>query len=291
MPTMPTNADTGFLLGYGGWASMQMRSGDGAGSRTGGRKSAKIYLSCTGAEYSRAHTAPLLRSLSAPWDTENRAPIRIGFGVWNYTGSVDFELDDAAAGILLTDEFFYRRSFLDFELCDGEALLKIPGAVWDSATITAAPGKLVTGSLSFSSCNGYESEIKPENATHPKPDFGELQPYWSYGAEGVEHFTLNFTRDVSPVYLNEHKWCGPTYLRVGNLSVKMDITCWQKWFDHRSVRLGKRKIEFGENSFQAARAYRFNGPEEAAKTYTLTAVADKNTNPLFTLSNYTRGRH
>lgn len=289
MPPIPTSTptapETGFLLGYGGWASMTLRSGAGAGSLRGGKASNKIYLSCTGGEYSRSHTAPMLRPLSAPWNTEDRAPIRIGFGVWSYTGSIDFEMDNAAAGVLLDDAFFYRQNFLDFELCDGKAQLKIPGAVWDSATITATPGKLVTGSLSFASCNGYEAEIEPDDATHPNLDFKNLEPYWSYGAEGVEHFSLNFTRDVSPVYLNEHHWCGPTYLRVGNLTVKLDITCWQTWFDHLSIRLGSKKITFNDNSFQATRAYRLGGREESTKTYSLTAVAAKSTGPLFTLSN------
>lgn len=275
-------AETGFLLGYGGWAAFRLRSGSGAGAVKGGKATAMVYVPCESASYSRRHSVPLLNAFSLPWNRADRAPVRIGFGTFGYTGSLDFELDDQAAAVLFSDDFFVRRNFLDIELCDGEALLRVPGAVWNSLTITAAAGQLVKATIAFDSCNGYNRVIEAADAEHPHPAFGELQPYWSYGADGIENFTLTIGRETSPVYLNEPYWCGPTYIRVGRMSATLAITCWRRWFNHRSIRLGDRTIKFNANSFQESREYRLSGQEESAKSYTLQAAAGSGDGALFT---------
>ena len=278
--------DTSYLMGYGSWAVIRLRWGDNA-PNTPSSFSANdgIIVPLLSAEYSKSQNVPTATTFHTPLNTSTRSIIRLSSGTSSYSGSISFELTGRLANLIFTQEMMYRRNFLDIMICDGEATIPIVGAVWNSFTISANPNSIVNGSISFSSCNGYRENIQVNNGNSP-PDFFDdlpnLAPYWQYGAEGVESFSLSFSRSVNPIYLNEPVWIGPSYLRVGMLEANFQITCWEKWFNHLTLQLGPRKITFNSSAFTSQRSYSFSGLSgNGVKSYTVNALGQYGSNQIF----------
>jgi hypothetical protein len=61
--------------------------------------------------------------------------------------------------------------------------------------------------------------------------------YWDCGGRGVESFTINFTQDVTPIYLN-NIYVMPTYFRVGNFSINASIVS----YDNLDISVNKSTI-------------------------------------------------
>lgn len=276
---------TGFVLGYGSWCRMRLRYG-ASSNLSGGTATGYYTVLMTGGNYTRTMTVPTQRTFSTPFSSEKRGVIRSGMGVYAYAGSLSFDLTNSVSSMILSQGFFTRNSFLDLILCDGEGRITLPGCVWNSLSISANPNALVTCSLGFLSCNGYRHDIIVDDAPTGDMDLGspELAPYWKYGGEGMQGFSLNISRSVTPMYLNQRNWIGPSYLRVGHMNVSFSVTCWQKWFDHREIVLGSKKIVFNASAFQNERSYTFGSAEgESSKTYTNTAVSLNSYSELFSI--------
>lgn len=279
-------ADTTYLMGYGSWAVMRLRHGDDEPNISGSFSNAgTIILPLLSADYSKSMNVPTATTYDTPLSTSTRSTIRTGSGVQSYSGSVNFELTRSLSLLVFQNSFMVRRNFLDMRLCDGEARIDVEGAVWSNFSINGSAGEIIGSSLSFSSCNGFKNNIQVEEKPQAPGDFDDLpdlEPYWQYGAEGAESFSLSFSRSVQPVYLNEDSWKGPSYLRVGVLEVDFQITCWEKWFDHLSVALGKRKIVFNSSAFVSQRGYNFSGLNgNGTKSYSVTALGKDGADQIF----------
>ena len=284
-----SNANIGFLLGYGSFCTMKLRSGENSGSTGGGEyTSALLKVPLLSGNYDRNMTVPLQSTFSTPLDGSKKGKIRTGCGVYSYAGAINFELSDELSGILFGEfGFFDRRSFLDITLCDGEGQIEIPGAVWNSFTLAGEVGNIIQCSISFQSCNGYRHEIAvaPPGTEADYSQLPELEPYWKYGGEGLQGFQLSISRAVTPTYLNEIDWIGPSYLRVGHMDASFSVTCWEKWFEHNSIILGKRLLTFNSSSFHGSRGYQFAGINgEGMKTYTNNAASLGGDKELFSLA-------
>lgn len=254
---------------------MRLRYGDDAGALFGGFESEIIRVPLINGSYDRSMSLNLTTTLSVPLNSTERGKVRTSTGTYSYSGNLTFELSDELRNLIFTNEFFFRRNFLDIALCDGEGLIEIPGAVWSSLSISGEVGSIITGSLAFQSCNKFVNEIEilpPEN-----PDYSslpQLEPYWQYGGEGLAGFSLNISRGVNPVYLNELTLITPSYLRVGNMDVNFGVNCWEEWFDHNSIILGERAIEFTSPAWLTAKGWQFAGLSgEGFKTYTNNAAS------------------
>ena len=296
-----SDATTTYLMGYGSWAIARLR----AGKAEPNVSSTKLLSSGGGtilpmlsATYSRNCSVPTASTYHIPMDDSKRTTIRLGSGTYSYSGDISFEWTDQMASLIFGDsasssslpDFFSRRSFLDMVLCDGEGYIDIQGAVWSSFNLTGQTNSLISSSLSFSTCNGYVKDIEVTDVTNgsSRPSWYninnvDLEPYWQYGEEGVESFTLSFSRQVQPIYLNETVWKGPSYLRVGMMEANFQLTCWEEWFDTLSLTLGrKKKIVFNSSAFMSQRSYQFSGIQgNGTKTYTLNALGQKQALDLF----------
>lgn len=292
--------NVGFLLGYGSFCEMKLRYGSSAGSLSGGTESKVVRVPMTSANYDRSRQVPTQGVFNVPLDDAVAGGhFRSGVGVYSYSGTMSFELTDEIRDLIFDKSygFFKRRSFLDLRLFDGEGLIEIPGCVWNTFSVEGEVGNPIRSSLGFMSCNGYKFDIEVKK-DKKDPDgtsestitsqeyetFPQLQPYWNYGGEGVQSFTLSFNRGTNPCYLNEPKWTGPTYIRVGFMDVGFEITCWEKWFEHNSIVLGDRTLKFNAISFLSQKSYQFAGMSgEGTKTYTNTANSVRGDGDLFTI--------
>ena len=289
---MSDPANVGFLLGYGSFCEITLRYGESVGSLSGGNSSATIQIPLLNASYDRSRSVPTQGVFNTQLNESKGGRFRTGVGVYSYSGSLSFEMTDELRNLIFQEDygFFQRRSFLDIELCDGEGQISIPGAVWSSLSLNGDVGAAISGSISFSSCNGYEFDVSvnPPSPTKNYNTFPELEPYWTYGGEGVQSFNLTFNRSVTPCYLNESQWTGPTYLRVGLMDVSFAITCWEKWFEHNSLILGNKILQFNAQSFLSQKSYQFVGLSgEGMKTYTNNSTSIRGDGDLFTLTTIT----
>ncbi len=286
---MSDPADVGFLLGYGSFCEIQLRHGGKSGSLSGGTASERTRVPLLNASYERSRTVPTQGTYYTGLDESRGGRFRTGTGVYSYSGNLSFEMTDELRDLLFSADysFFQRRSFMDILLCDGEGQISIPGAVWNSFSVTADTGAPINASIGFMSCNGYEFDIavKPPSAGMTYGTFPKLEPYWTYGNEGVQNFILSFSRSVTPCYLNESRWTGPTYLRVGLMDVSFEITCWERWFEHNSLVLGDRTLRFTARSFLGQKGYSFAGMSgEGMKTYTNNSASIRGDGDLFTIT-------
>lgn len=266
-----------------------MRYGDDANSCGGGKDGGVITVPVTTGSFGRTHTVPHGTTFDLPLDSRlGPSPYRCGKGGYDFNGSLGFELTDPLCAMIFNENlhFFKRRNFLDIEISDGEGRISIPGCVWSSFTLDAQPCSLVTGSLSFSTCNGYKDDIQysGSNATTDAKDIGDLAKYWQYGESGLESFTLNCTRSVTPVHLNESKWCGPSYLRVGLLDVSLDCKCLRSWTYHKSIRLGSRTLALTD-AFISSKSISFSDSRgQGSRSYTYQALGKSGADSLFTVT-------
>lgn len=280
------SADTTYLMGYGSWAKMRCRNGNNEPniSSSFGNNDG-IILPLLSANYSKSSNVPTFNTYDTPLNSSTRSTVRLSSGTNSYSGSLNFEMSRNLGEIMFQESFMKRRSFLDIMLCDGEAKIKVEGAVWSSLSISGSAGQIVNCNLSFNSCNAFKEDIQVLDRSNAPDDFDDLpdvEPYWQYGAPGVESFSLSFSRGVSPVYLNEPTWKGPTYLKVGMLEVDFQITCWEKWFEHTSIALGNRKITFNSSAFVSQRSYDFSGLQgNGTKSYTLNALGKDGDDQIF----------
>jgi len=69
------------------------------------------------------------------------------------------------------------------------------------------------------------------------------------------------------------------------MDVALAVTCWEKWFDHASLKLGSKTLTFNAASFMSSRGYQIAGISgEGLKTYTNTAVGLDGDGDLFTIT-------
>lgn len=275
------SADVSFLLGYGGYCKIGLRAGNNVSSIPT-HFNPTVTVPLLSGNYDRAMNVPMQNTFSTPPNSSKRNKIRTGTGVYSYSGAISFEMTKELCSELITENLFKRRSFLDIEMCDGEGVIRIPGAVWNSFGLQADMGGIVVGNLSFMSCNNYDNDISVLPPEEYSLDDFNLEPYWQWGNEGVQSFSINFSRTAAPIYLNERNWIGPTYIRVGLMDVSASITCWERWFMHSSIKLGEKSIVFNRNSFLSSKGYQIAGNNgEGSKTYNIEASGTDSNEDIF----------
>lgn len=295
------STDTTYVMGYGSWALARFRVGDSEPNIGDDELEEEdcMILPMVSADYSRSQNVATM----TPFDVDvltgqsySRSTFRIGSGTYSYSGNLNLEMSKGLTDLIFTSDFlFSRRNFIDLRLCDGEKVMNIDGAVWSSLSLNVQANQLISCSLGFSTCNSFKQDIKdiitdydgiiPENFDGDET-LVELEPYWQFGNPHVESFSLSVNRNVTPVYLNESSWKGPSYLRVGLLEVSMSITCWDVWFDSMEIALGySKKMTFNSSAFLSQRQYSFAGIEgNGVKTYSLNALGTQGASSLFSIS-------
>lgn len=246
---------TDISLGYGGFASIDGQS-----------------VLVTSGSLEKSITPVLIDPLSCPIDG-NRFPLIIGSGINAWTGSVAFDLTLDSVSKIVSSNFIKRNSVFDVVLCDGNKSYSAPSAKWSSITISASPNALVTCSVSFSYTNSKSDNFITHSSSKISVDFDDpLLSYWFTGEEEVESFTLTFNKNLTPVYANGSP-NNPLYLREGLINATMQVSAWDTWLSHQSLKIADKTVSFSE-AVQENTTFSYGGLNSTGThSYTLKCVA------------------
>lgn len=246
--------DEGFSIGYNGWVALALQETPNylkvptqeVGSIGG------LLVHATSASVTKNRTVPTLESYYTPFNAETEvgdttpedeqgkpqqpidlsaAPahsqIRQGYGLFTFSGEVSFELTNGTLNFVLNPELYKRNSLFSLQFYDGKKTCTVYNCSWTSVSITGQAESMVNVSISFQSNNGYRSDLIISGTDFRAGQFYDdtdfFVPYWRTGRPGIEQFSLNFSRSVSPQFLNNDLLV-PTYLRVGLLETSFQAT-------------------------------------------------------------------
>ena len=80
--------------------------------------------------------------------------------MYDFNGSISFELTDKIIEAIWKPAFFSRKGLFHLVLNDGMHELTIPNCSWSSFSIDASPHSIIGVSISLLSDNGKENELK-----------------------------------------------------------------------------------------------------------------------------------
>lgn len=293
---MPLQDDDIFVVGYGGWTSIAcMPSGTPLhnASSVGALPFKGRLVQVTAASVQRQMNVPQVQSYYTPYlksDTV-RSPIRVGYGTYVFTGELSFELTECMADEMLRDDFFERSSWFSLQFFDGQNTCCVTNCFWSSVGITCNPNATVTASISFSSNNGYQSNLQvtrgnlDESYTYDDNDF--LVPYWQCGHDGFKEFSINISRDVTPIFLN-----GPlltaSYLKPGIPSISANATTVEfidfGHFNNLRIYIGRRHHVTMHDAFLQSKAYHMSSMGDTGeKSYVWNAMRDDARKRIFSI--------
>lgn len=243
---------TSFYLGYAGSAKLYF---DEEGKYINNFN--KIYtiqdfseegwtmLSLTNAVYTRKLNIPKTSSFYLPYSnsissSDAKSQIRLGFGVYDFNGSITFELTDKIIETIWKQSFFSRKGLFHLVLNDGMNKLTIPNCAWSNITLDATPHSILSMSISFLSDNGKSNaliitDVQSKSNSDSFSESDDLVRYWETGVSELgtlESFNLSFSRNVTPVYHN-NSFYTPTYLKVGRTDVTASLTCMDYYGDDK----------------------------------------------------------
>lgn len=283
-----------YLLGEGGWCLFEAynvnagKIGSGIGSRI-----KSTIVPYTNASVTRSHEVPFVETSDVPWSNEPRSKIRLGHGIYTFSGSLGFELTDGLRNTIFTTSntsdatgvFFARNNMFDLVIADTDKI-SLEGCVWNSFSMSCNVNQLPTCELGFDSLNlksniDDREEIILEAWTKPpgfKNDaYHSMGRYWQYGVEDImlQNFSISISRSVTPVFLN-NPLKTPTYFHVGKLEVGVSFTCATEWFTGEddvppaSFSLGDGYYFQLLNAYQQSKNYTFRDLGSLnTKTYTM----------------------
>ena len=251
--------DIGFIIGYGGWLVMTAPRPDSKYEEADEGKplSNAVLVPAVSGNITRALNVPTINSYflpesgSAPIDgtpqTQALSPIRVGFGTYQYSGSISYEMTTGMAN-MLGDNFFNRASLFDVQFYDGRKTCTVRNCAWNNFSISGQPNSAVSVSLGYQTTNGYMEDLDVQTGSLKDYSFDSedlLVPYWQTGAPGIVDFSLAFDRSITPMYLN-NTFKGPSYLKVGmlNVTVQMNTMDYLDSMDEESlvIRIGPKNV-------------------------------------------------
>lgn len=225
--------------------------------------------------------------------SEVKSQIQVGYGVYSFQGSLDFEMTNGMTGLLDVNDdkngeygvFFRRNSIFHVQFFDGKRTCTVRNCAWSDFSISGSPNSAVRASMNFQSNNGYRSDLDIQKgnvstgASFDSEDF--LLPYWRCGSSDVLDFSLSISRPVTPVFLNNNLYV-PSYLRVGLASVSLNMTCMSPKSWDAIIYIGDKKITFNGARLQTYDYQMTTLSDVGNKTYTWTSISLENAvNPIF----------
>ena len=190
-------------LGYGGFATI------------GG---AQVLI--TSGSYSSASSPGFLQMLDTPPSAVPRNRTQFSDGIRSYTGSLGFDVTDAAMAVLTKNTLLSRWYDFDVAINDGNEGYKMAGCKVTSLSLTGAAGGLITASVSFSGLTGFASDGSTGSFIRDSSPAG----YWRAGSSGlkVKSWTLSMNQEIVASYGNLDSQ-EPLYLRVGLVDYTLDV--------------------------------------------------------------------
>lgn len=269
-------------LGYGGGAFINTNGGRGQDWCWVFMNSGSLTKNITPSSYS-AYDMDLYDENEGE-NRNVRNDIILGPGLVGFQGTLNFAITQGALNKLFNTSFIDRKSVFDVFIDDGFRTLCLPCCYWNSFSISGNPRQVLSGTLNFVSTNNQLEDFDirtlgssphvTENPIHekiPRPDsylgFDEkLIEYWNTGAAGVESFSLNFTRETTPVYLNTERKT-PAYIRCGKLNLTGNFSSWKQWenFDVINLYIANKKLEMSGYRLKDSSSFSFEGIDDTGK--------------------------
>lgn len=178
------------------------------------------------------YNRPTENTYKAPRGTTSVMPVLLSPGTASISGSVSFDMSHNNLGYFLDQSRLSRNTYFHLIMNSGGVCYAVYYNMWNSFSISAASGGLVTCNIGFMSLNCFDTTIQEATVQQDVVSniFDDaLVAYWQAGTQGyVQSFTINITQDVTPVYLN-NDLIMPSYLRSGSLKVNASIQSCISW--------------------------------------------------------------
>lgn len=231
-------------LGYEGW----MKIGDAYALGTGGG----IPESETKLESSSGYGGQI------------KAPIgEIGIGSpriydWQkWDGSVDFEANDGVLGVIL-GAALDRQNSVSIFVKTRQGNIQQGSVFWNSISLQASQGSLVTGSLDFTGLGreyAYGLWEQTSNGEGVCQLIGDPIPYWNTSVSGGTFLSWNidFSQDVVRFFTCENNIVPvePKFLAVGPMSIVFSgISIENVSSSSLTIGVGSRTLSFGKVEMQ-----------------------------------------
>lgn len=288
------STDFGFLVGYNGSAFIQSNTT----YKTSNSTVSTTQLLVTSASVVRSLNIPSVNSFYTAFSGDisaggNEIPltsIRLGYGVYNFSGNLNFELTENAINTICTDNFFNRNNLFHLTLMDGMKQLNISNCCWSSISFSYASNEIPTCSIAFLSNNATENDLSIINQGSPKLNTSNLIKYWNTGGKYVNSFNVSFSRNVSPIYHNGDLKT-PSYLKPGKIDLSLDVTYlpFVTFSGGLSLKMGSGKTltlsKSVVNEIMTNKQFNITGLNDAGmKTYSFNAINDAVSGKTFSFS-------
>lgn len=256
---MAEKPTTEITLGYGGGAYININ---------GGKTPDYCWVFMNSGSLTKTLNAPNFLAYNMELDFDETPNVRndvvLGSGLVGFQGSLNFAITQSSLNKLFDKVFINRNNVFDIGINDGRKILELKCCYWNSFSISGSPRQILTGSLNFVSTNNqlsdfeiYDSSELSDSVYHM--GFNEkLIEYWNTGAKGIETFSLNFTKETTPVYLNTETNT-PAYIRVGKLNLTGQFSSWKNWFDTKEIRISNKVLSFKGETVRDSAGFSFQG--------------------------------
>ena len=259
---------TQIKLGYGGGAFINV-TGDGKST-----EDSWCYIMINSGSLTRNTTVPSFTAYNMTLDYDNSFNVRedvvLGEGLVNFSGSLNFALTKKSLTKLFDEKFLTRNNIFDLFINDGRTSVRMDTCYWNSFSIFGNPRQILTASLQFLSTNNQNPEfnlsreVNVSDALSKSYFEDEFIKYWQTGAPNVESFNLNFTREITPVYLNTNYRC-PAYMRIGKLSINGNVSSWVDWIETKYINIANKQLKLNSFILLDSTSFNFDGIDDTGK--------------------------
>lgn len=251
--------DSSKRLGYGGSARVD-----------------NIQLLITSGTFDNPVSVSYIEAVSLQPVDSSRSRIKHADGTETFSGSIGFDVTEAAMNTLKADRLLSRGFMFHSTIDDGEDSYIMSDCLATSLTMNGAAGGLITASLAFSALEVWAegSELGRIFSDDEEDQQNVPLAYWQSGNVGVRDWTLTMNQDVTPMYGNQNTM-SPHYLLVGLINYSLSVTTYEQIREHSSITILTTGFQLQGNT--ASRGYSYGGQTElGGYTHNFETAADAN---------------
>ena len=142
-------------------------------------------------------------------------------GVARHEASLGFELYSGSSGAIST--LFDRGTTHSFEMSDGYNGVSGTEGYVTSATIQAASGGIISGSVSLVFKKEFSYSASSNTYLGSEIPLG----YWISGGGKISDWSLSMSQDAQPMYGNTDD-TDPHYIKIGTVSYELSVTSYEQ---------------------------------------------------------------
>jgi len=210
----------------------------------------------TSGSFDKAVTVSYINALSIPPAVQSRSRIKHADGIEAYSGSLSFDVTQAALSIFTTSKVLGRYYSFAVGIYDGEDKYRMSNCRVTSLTLSGSAGGLISCSLSFVAASEHSGgSVLSAFIRDTNPPLG----YWWSGATDVRDWTFTMNQDAQPVYSNENV-TEPKYIKVGLVDYSLQVTTYEQVHQYAAITVATKAFSITGNT--VAEGYTFNGPTD-----------------------------